>query len=352
MAFKGSLKEFDISSVFQFIQGHQQSGKLEIRGEKKHGYFLFSQGNIVLVWESETSVNRILIQYLLAKGRLDQNDVRYLLDVGRKNLGKLVDAILQKGFLDDPELHQVLQGAMMDLACSLAAWQVGSYEFRPTDEPVEVIHHALEMSPEFVTLEAMRRMDEILEFRKILSDDMVLKVNEEALGNRRIQVEGHSPLRHPAVHLLILIDGESTIGELMRKTFLMEYRLYEVLLKLHQRKIIEKVTIEELTNVPAESEDGADSPALEAEMKESKISYSVIVVLVLLLVAVSIRLLVLDGLVLLRPGGVQDPLGEYNAQRKTGIAELQYEAENGVETPSKSALTHDPYYVESRDIYK
>ena len=146
MAFKGILEEFDISGVFQFIQGHQQSGKLEIKTDKKYGYILFSKGDIVLVWESETSINRLIIQYMLAKGQIDQDQVRYLLDMGRKNLPRLIKAIRLNKFLEDAELNLLLQKVMMDLACSLASWESGTYEFKPTDEEVKTINKSLVLS--------------------------------------------------------------------------------------------------------------------------------------------------------------------------------------------------------------
>ena len=345
MAFKGAFREFDIASVFQFIQGHQHSGRLDLKSKGKSAYLLFSHGEIVLVHDSDQSIGRLVIQYLLAKGVVDDEAVRQLVDAERKDLVRLIRICIDNEWFDEGELNQVLQEGLMDLSCELFTWESGSYEFRPTDDEVPVAHPAMMLTPEYVTLEAMRRLDEWKELKQEITPSTLFKLNQSALGGKKIQVEGHSPLKHPAVHLLVLMQGEHTVSDLSKKSFLSPFRLYEVLDKLKGRGIIEKISYSE-----AHSEPKKEDQRERESGKKKKVSYSLLVLFGLFATAIALQIFLGGGIKSLDAGLFNDPLGDFYSQQKKAVAEIQYEAEVGAEPKSNSALTRDSKFLNSRDL--
>ena len=352
MAFKGALKEFDIASVFQFVQGHQQSGNLELLGDEgRWGTFTFSNGEMVLVSSSENTLNRVVLQYLLAKGQVDDKAMRELLAASRKDLSQLIQMCLDHNYFEEEELSRVLQDGLMDLACDLFTWQSGTYEFVPRTEEGPSIHPSLTIRPEFVTMEAMRRIDESVPLREEFRPEMILKMNENAFGGREIQVEGHSPLKHPAVHLLFLMNGEHTVADLLKKSFLSEFRLYEVLSKLLKRGFVDVMTYTEAQEKSLQEKSGLTDEresAVAGSPGERGSSRSTLIVFGVLLLLITARLFFVPDLPML--GFHIDPLSEDNAKRKQRIAEIQYEAETGVEALNPYLLKKQGRFLKSRDL--
>jgi hypothetical protein len=77
--------------------------------------------------------------------------------------------------------------------------------------------------------------------------------------------EGDVPLHHPARHVLELVDGVSTLGELVERTWLAPFRLWEVMHHLRMRDWVEEVdpaSVHEATEEGEELKDPFWRPAV------------------------------------------------------------------------------------------
>jgi hypothetical protein len=349
MAFKGALREFDVASIFQFVRGQQQSGRLDLKSDGKIGWILFSHGEIVLAGDTENSLHRIVIQYLIAKGDCDSDTITQLLEKSRKDLLRLLSECQSRKLLQHEELTELLQQGLVDICCNLFTWQSGTYEFRDAESTVEMIFPGLVLDAEFVMMEAMRRLDEWKEYRSRIPLDTIFKPNENSLKGKKIQHEGHNPLRHPAVHLLMLMDGEHSVEDLLKKSFLLEFRLYEVLDRLLQREVIMALSYNELQRIEVRDNEKYKEEIPEEGAKKARTALAVL--FGLLLVFVIIRIIFFDGIPLISQILDKDPVFSRLAKQKTAIARIQYEAIKGIAPAKNTNMLSDPALLELPDIY-
>lgn len=247
MAIAGVFGEFDLAGILQMLQGQRASGRLLLNHEGRQGELALAHGRISDARCDAAGINTMCLRYLAAKG----------LDVqpawsrqGAKAGAGLLDKAREAKVLREDEAQALHRQLLLDLGTQLFEWEKAEFRFVPEEVPDDGISVGIDE----LTLEAMRRCDELPIFVKSLPLTAVLD-RKVALERFPVQ-DGDVPLHHPARHVLELVDGVSSVEELLPRTWLSPFRFREALHHLRLRDWIEEADQASVHDALEEEEEG------------------------------------------------------------------------------------------------
>ncbi len=139
MMLQGSISRFRLADLLQFLAAEECSGVLEIRDFEEYGYIYLVDGNvegISLPITDEKLGSRLVRAGLITEEKLG----RVLLEHGsltreekkRTPLGQL---LVERGYLREQDVHDIMARQTTDQVFELAHWQNGMFIY---DEPEEM----------------------------------------------------------------------------------------------------------------------------------------------------------------------------------------------------------------------
>ncbi|MBD3322020.1 MAG: DUF4388 domain-containing protein [Chitinivibrionales bacterium] len=287
MALSGSLKEFALPDIFQLIGQQKKSGRLLLRDQGKEGFVIFSGGMIIDAGTATENLISILVNYLLYHKGYPQKKISEFINYCKGNTKILCDVLVRIQYVSEDELFTLAQITLEDLACSLFTWTKGNYQFLPMEKAENYCIGGIAYSPDAITMEAMRRLDEWNRMKDVINEDSVFVPVRDA-GQQPVPPD--SPVLDPRSHILSQLTGTASVSELGTNTFFSNYRIFEVLfLALQNGEIIQ---------VPAEQVKAAMKQEHEQKHAAQETTQTTVSVLVSTVVFI---LLFISGYILL-PG--------------------------------------------------
>jgi hypothetical protein len=170
MMLQGSISRFRLADLLQFLAAEECTGVLEIRDFEEYGYIYLVDGNvegISLPITDEKLGSRLvragliteetLGSVLLEHGALTREEKK------RTPLGQL---LVERGYLHEQDVHDIMARQTTDQVFELAHWQNGMFIYdEPEETPVFTVK--LQGSVQELLLDAYRRIDEGQTARKV-----------------------------------------------------------------------------------------------------------------------------------------------------------------------------------------
>jgi len=234
MAIAGTFGEFDLAGVLQMLQQQRGSGRLRMTWNDQYGELKLVNGQVAGAKVGTLNLKGVVCRYLEAKG-CDTSG--WASSASRRGLQELVRESRRRGALLEEEIPGLLRMALLDLGTRFFEWERASFRFDPEPESPMVVAVGIDE----ITLEAMRRQDEMAGFAQEFVPEMVFErcVDMGRFPNK----EGDLLLHHPARHVLQLLDGLASLAELEERTWLSPFRLREALHLLKVRDWIEEIDV-------------------------------------------------------------------------------------------------------------
>ena len=159
MALKGTLKDFGIADILQFIGQQQRSGILHLKSKKNETSIGFKNGAIVSVENSKRKSKDLLGKLLVRAELLTEAQLESALEKQRRTLTRLGDLLVQDLVLTRDRFEQVIQLQSTEALYDLFSVRSGSYQFTPGE--VEADPEGMKpLRAEAVLMEGFRRVDE------------------------------------------------------------------------------------------------------------------------------------------------------------------------------------------------
>jgi hypothetical protein len=250
MAVAGDLTSMSLTDVLQWASAGRKSGTLEVERNNVIKLILLKDGRVVACGSDDPT--SLLGQFLLSRGKIDNDRLRDALQVQEatgENLGKI---LVDQGALTENELTRFLETKVEETIYGLFDWEDGTFRFRENvsgnGRMIEV-----DISVEDVLLRGLQRFDEMKRMREIFHDPgIVLRRTSKALP------ESISRLKM-ASRIFDLIDGERPLAELLLHARTSEFLVTKFLYQLHK---IGAIQIKEIRAIDKESPaSGAARPA-------------------------------------------------------------------------------------------
>jgi len=158
MAFKGSLKEFNISNILQMIKMEDKTGTLHVKSEDDSIHISFVNGSVVYAYsEKRNDENRFKFSLILNRLIKKENWV-----TAKKEHDQTLRPYWEilKKYVNEQSLSKLMSLQVTDTVYQLLRWTDGSYEFLaekkvPFDN--KLIHP---IDVDFLLMEGIRVVDE------------------------------------------------------------------------------------------------------------------------------------------------------------------------------------------------
>lgn len=155
----GSIREFPLFGVLQFLCAQRRTGILEIQDFEEHGCIYLSHGRIEAI--TTPTSDEVLGARLVAEGFLETGDLkRCLVELPREDASRpVVAALLAMAKGDRQQLVRIVDHHVADQVMQLMYWNNGTFRLSVPAARVDfAVVPSLEI--ENLLLEAYRRVDE------------------------------------------------------------------------------------------------------------------------------------------------------------------------------------------------
>jgi len=173
MALEGSLRDFDLFSLFNMIKTQGKSGTLVLSRNQEFVKIFFDQGEIVGSDSNQVPLEDRVGALLVRLGRLSGEELLAMIQHQRQTLKRLGTLLLESGRVTPQDLQDALFNQAMSIINRTFRWVEGDYRF-DSIVPLDLDRENFPPIPvDTVLMEAARIMDEWPEVQRRLPDTHV-----------------------------------------------------------------------------------------------------------------------------------------------------------------------------------
>ncbi len=276
MALKGTLKDFSLADIFQLISIQKKTGVLSLIKDDEEVEVYFQDGMIVGAESKRGKADYLLGKLLVRIGAITEDELEVALEVQKNTMKRLGQILIEKNYISQEDLKEALKKRVLEIVYGLFRWRRGSYHFKPLSNIDYDRENFEPLSTESVLLEGLRMIDEwpVIE-RKLNKSDVVFRKTGKKPSEKDEKGEAEnvdaflvedefleqkkSGLPYEMDYVLGLVDGMSSLKEILQKSKLIEFYTYRAMYDLLEQGYIEPTVI----SVP-------DLPEYEKKKKEYK----------------------------------------------------------------------------------
>lgn len=231
MALEGSLRDFDLFSLFNMIKIQGKSGTLVLSRGQEFVKVYFDQGEIVGCDSNQVRMEDRVGAMLVRLGRLTGDELLGVVKVQRQTLKRMGTLLLESGKVTPQDLQDALFNQAMAIIYRTFRWMEGDYRFEamlPQDLDRE---HFPPIPVDTVLMEAARIQDEWPEVQKRLPGMDVTLTRSEAGRNLQLDLDqdlsgilegqghgaaGSSGLSHEEETVLTYFTEDQSVQEVLQ----------------------------------------------------------------------------------------------------------------------------------------
>ena len=261
MALEGTIKDFGLADILQLIGIQRKTGVLSLDNGEDAVTVKFLDGHVVGADTKERNLEDMLGSVLVRTGRVTDAQLRDALRLQRETLQRLGYILVRQRFISEEDLVDALRIQVSQIVYRLFRWHDGKYQFRPMDHMDYDTEHFQPIAAETILMEGARMIDEwpIIErrvrsasavFRKtsagraldgpvasLLDTDIDFGFGDEAERAKPRESVGLSREERSVLHM---VDGRSSVQDLVDASPLGEFDVYHTLCGLLDRSLIEE----------------------------------------------------------------------------------------------------------------
>lgn len=254
MALEGSLRDFDLFSLFNMIKTQGKSGTLVLTRGQEFVKVFFDQGDIVGCDSNQVRVEERVGAMLVRLGRLSGDELAAMIQRQRQTLKRMGTLLLESGKISPQDLQDALFNQAMSIIYRTFRWVEGDYRF-DSILPLELDRDNFPPIPvDTVLMEAARVMDEWPQVQKRLPEHTVplAKTPEANMIHLDIEqdlsglLDGHGPthfqtsgLSHEQETLLTYFAEPQTIQSILQITRYDELETCKIIADLLEMRLLE-----------------------------------------------------------------------------------------------------------------
>ncbi len=254
MALEGSLRDFDLFSLFNMIKIQGKSGSLVLSRGQEFVKVFFDQGEIVGCDSNQVRMEDRVGTMLVRLNRLTGDELMQMVDVQRRTLKRMGTLLLESGKVTPQDLQDALFNQAMAIIYRTFRWMEGDYRFDSMLPPDLDREHFLPIPVDTVLMEAARIQDEWPEVQKRLPDldtplsrsalaqELRLDIDRELssiLEGQGSGPEGASGLTHEQETVLTYFSDPQSIQEVLQISRYEELDTCKIIADLMQMGLLE-----------------------------------------------------------------------------------------------------------------
>lgn len=233
MALAGSLTDFGLPDVMEFISQGKKTGVLTVKGTNASGTIGFEKGEVVGASFEKESRHRSLTDYLSKSGQIPPEKLAKIASMASSTGRSVEEVLIKGGYLTEEALQETIRFKIQEVVDEIFSWKQGTYSFDPDSKIYTKSKINVTVNTEFLIMESLRRQDEWPKIAESLpQNDVILVKKGEPLPSINLTPDEEK--------LLSLIDGKITVKELIEKGGLGRFTSAHALYRFTQFGLIEK----------------------------------------------------------------------------------------------------------------
>lgn len=277
MALEGTLRDFSLADIFQLISLQRKTGVLSLRSPEDVVTISFMEGRVVGSDSLNKRLEDRLGQVLLRSRRVTREQLDAALKEQMETLERLGHILIRRNIISRAELCRSLEQQVLQVIFRVFRWQDGDYHFSQetsVDYDAELV---TPMAAESILMEGARMLDEWPIIEKRIPHRAMLFVTTPAAEKAELGTvqeaddldlldlevtpppvtpssEGRIRLSHSEQEVLHLVDGRSTVEEIVSSSGVSEFETYKALYTLLNRGVIREASREEIARMLRQSD--------------------------------------------------------------------------------------------------
>jgi hypothetical protein len=249
MALQGDLKDFSITEIIQLIGQQFKTGVLNVQHGRKKVEVYFVDGMIVHVFSNYRARKDLLGEILVKAQVISEQQLDQALKVQEETLQYLGEIFIDLQLLKREEVLRVIQNQIFETIYDLFQWGEGDFRFdlRLVEKYRRI---PLALSPENVLLNVLRMLDEWSEIEKKVSSPYIVfervpaQELEDQYGVGKFEEISSDKMSTEAEVVLGLVEGKRTVQQIVDRSLLGKFYVFESLVKLEEGGLIKKSGIQ------------------------------------------------------------------------------------------------------------
>lgn len=254
MALEGSFKDFGLQEIFQLIGLQRKTGILTIKSSQDTIYITFLDGKIVNADSEKANIESKLGGVLLKRGSITEEQLNRALEIQKQTLQRLGYVLVKEGFITNEELKNALTQQILQIVYKVFRWREGEFYFsqeiaveydRDSINPItseSVLMEGAQMLDEWPIIERVVKHPNML-FEKTKIDEQIEVSDSEEFDFESGTAEKRGDkikLTQVVYDVYSLVDGFSTVMDIIEKSKYNEFDVCKALYELSQRNLIEE----------------------------------------------------------------------------------------------------------------
>jgi hypothetical protein len=232
VALQGNLDDFSLPEILQLIAVQQKSGVLKLSSGSDVAVIFFEGGRVVSTRDRRRNARDPLKSFLTQTGYITEPQLKQIETIEAESRRELTDVLLSGNYMTSEQLAAAIQDQIQDTMHQLLTWKAGTYHFSGDARTVPKFAANVRLNTEGLLMESMRRLDEIVRYKQILSSPaMVLRPKALAVPPKEMTA--------PEQRVLPLVDGLRPLRDIAAQSKLVEFEVYEALHHLLELGVIE-----------------------------------------------------------------------------------------------------------------
>ena len=233
MEMEGSIQEFSVPEILQFLSLHEADGVLKLKTKKEEVDFGFKRGKITDALHKGEKLFHSISEYIQRTGLIDPDTFKKYTDKA-KELGLTLMEIIEKGeILSKREIEKIIAFKIQETTCEVLTWDEGKYSFEAGKKLYQHSTFSVEIEPNTLVMEGMRRIDEWPLIEQALPDENIVL-------NKLEQPEIDIEIGEDEKIILDKITESITLKDLVGISGIGKFRTYNSVYKLSEIGLIGK----------------------------------------------------------------------------------------------------------------
>ncbi|MBN1693971.1 DUF4388 domain-containing protein [candidate division WOR-3 bacterium] len=233
MEMEGSIQEFSVPEILQFLSLHEADGVLKLKSGREEVDFGFKRGKITDALHKGEKLFHSISEYVQRTGLIPPDTFNKYMERA-KEAGLSFLEIVEKGdFLSKKNIEEIIAFKIQETTCEVLTWNEGRYSFEAGKKLYQHSAFSVEIEPNTLVMEGIRRIDEWPLIEKALPDE---NITLRKLEKPEINVE----IGEDEKTILEKITEDITLHELVGISGIGKFRTYNSVYKLTEIGLLEK----------------------------------------------------------------------------------------------------------------
>lgn len=249
MAFKGTLKEFNVPDILQMFSLQKKTGILTFTSADGFITLILEAGMIVGVDAFPKKLSMRVGNVLVKQDLISEEMLQRALSIQKRTNQRIGEILSGMGLIGDSQIREALRNQAEQIVLSLFKWKKGEYNFKVMEDLDPSLYSISPMPTDGLIMEGVQMMDEWPLIRKeIPNNRMVFEPAPLDMQHHEIMIvkenEDEPPegdkifLSDTEANLLKYINGRNTVQDLVDLGGFTEYKVYKSVYRLIKKSII------------------------------------------------------------------------------------------------------------------